>query len=86
MQVRGKVHNAKVCTFDGRDCWIATICDDKGEFRFHPHGLSGLVSEHATESDALAWIREIARARGFDLLSIAVRQADVRGPFVQVSP
>jgi hypothetical protein len=55
--MRGYVHNAKKCTFDGRDLWIASICDDKGHFSCR----SELISEHETREAAYQWLNHMAR-------------------------
>jgi len=64
----GTVHNAKRATFDGRDCWIAALCDDRGKFTCRMPD----ISEHVTPAEASAWLRREARARGLGRLKIEV--------------
>jgi hypothetical protein len=64
--MKGTIHNAKKCTVDGRDLWIAALCDDK--WRFSCRGAD--VSEHATASAARTWLEREARARGFEAIEI----------------
>lgn len=57
----GQIHNAKACTFDGRDCFIAAIHVD-GRFRADEPG--DIVSEHATEAEAVLWLNRELGKRG----------------------
>ena len=61
----GKVHNAKVCTIDGRDCWIASVNDGQGRFLHGAYGATN-VSEHQTKEAAIKWLRTELKARGVE--------------------
>jgi hypothetical protein len=65
-KIIGTVHNAKICTFDGRDCWISALCDERGKFLYGKNN----VEEHDTEEQAREWVRVEAQRRDMELLEI----------------
>ena len=61
MVLRGEYHNAKKCTIDGRDCWVAALVDLQGHLP-----LSVLkydcIEEFTTKAAAVTWLtRELIR-------------------------
>lgn len=66
----GTIHNAKVCTIDGRDLWIACVCEPG--FKFRANGLGDIVSEHATLDEARTWLDAELRRRGETTVLIRV--------------
>jgi hypothetical protein len=66
-----RIHNAKKCTLDGRDCWIVSLCDAKGDLLFvqatgrYDHDAT---SEHTTEAEAVNHAVVLAKRRGLDTL------------------
>jgi hypothetical protein len=76
------IHNANKVTFDGRDCFIVTLCDIKGML-FHPasretgagHYDEDAVSEHPTIIKALEHGVALAKKRGIDPSSLERRLA-----------
>jgi hypothetical protein len=67
------IHNAKKCTFDGSDCFIVSLLDDRGRLLFHP--ASGrydidATNEHHTVEEAIACAREIAKRRAVSRITV----------------
>jgi len=52
------IHNAKPCTFDGRDCWIAAIVEgDRIAFELG----DDKIGEFGTEKEAKEWADKILK-------------------------
>ena len=67
------IHNAKKGTFDGRDCFILSLLDDRGNLLFVPS--TGrydpeATSEHSTLPEAITAAKELAKRRGVPSLSL----------------
>lgn len=60
--MRATIHNAKACTIDGSDCWIATLVDERGRFSCHMED----VNEGPSLAEARAWAESELRRRGFE--------------------
>lgn len=56
----GKFHNAKRCTIDGRDHFVASLCDDNGKLLLGSQN----VEAFDTEAEARAWLETESRRRG----------------------
>lgn len=61
------IHNAKKVTLDGRDCFIVSLLNDRGNLLFVP--ATGrydpeAVSEHTTLPEAITHAKELAKRRG----------------------
>ena len=68
-RIEGRIHNAKRCTFDGRDCWIAAI-HDAGTGAFVTSALN--VQEVASPKEGKLWLLQRASAMGLPLAKISV--------------
>lgn len=53
--MEGRYHNAKACTFDGRDLWIAYLVDGRI--------LLATVQERTTESEAIEYLAQELQVR-----------------------
>lgn len=65
--MRVEIHNARKVTFDGRDCFIVALENDRGGLLFVP--ATGCydpeaTSEHSTLGEALAHAKDLATRRG----------------------
>jgi hypothetical protein len=63
MKLVGQIHNAKKVTFDGRDCWIAAICDEKRKLVYD---TPNNVTEHETPEEASEFLKQEFRSRGVE--------------------
>lgn len=64
--MRANIHNAKVCTVNNEDCWLAVIY--RGESKhFTTRDLS---PEFATPEECVDWCRRELRLRGAPLAPI----------------
>lgn len=66
-----RIHNAKKCTIDGRDCWIVSLCNPTGNLVFvQATGRydSDATSEHTTEAEAVNHAVVLAKRRGLDTI------------------
>lgn len=73
---RPEVHNARVCTRDGRDHYIAS---------YRAYGRME-VAARDTPDEAFAWLKDEARRRDLKLGPIAYRAGDPGTPTVVVRP
>ena len=67
------VNNARVCTIDGRDCFVAAI--NAGRVA---------VEDFSTLDEALAWLRSELRRRDLRVTHIDVRRGDPGTPIERV--
>jgi len=67
------IHNAKKVTFDGRDCFILSLLDDRGNLLFDPQRKRydpEATSEHTTLPEAITAARELAKRRGVPSITV----------------
>lgn len=69
VMVDGKPFKLKCekATFDGRDCFIVALCDNKGKLLFNDYTKRydpEATSEHTTLEQAKAHAKELAKRRG----------------------
>ena len=75
----GRIHNAKACTFDGRDLFIASLLDERGRIlQAGTPEVYDSVSEHDSVEEARNWIIRQARRRDLPLARITLRRDDGR--------
>jgi len=60
-EVSATVHNAKLCTFDGSDCWIGAIKQG--------HRILDTF-EADTKEEATAWVVDEAKRRGIQIVAV----------------
>jgi hypothetical protein len=68
VKLTGEVHNAAICTFNGQDCWVASVRPFTTSL---PGGMGANVGEFDSKDEALAWLR--TRLRHLDALPATVQ-------------
>lgn len=70
-KVIGVVYNASRATFDGRDCWVASLCLETGK-TLCSHYIGQNVQEVDDPAKGKRWLRTQAKRRGLKLVRIDV--------------
>ena len=67
------IHNAKKVTFDGRDCFIVCLMDDRGNLLFDRENKRydpEATSEHSTQEEAINHAKNLAQRRAAKFVSL----------------